>query len=63
MRYLGLLGALVLVAASSPAAIAADIIYQYDAQGRLVKVTYPSGKVVTYTYDAAGNLVSVIETP
>lgn len=55
----------IVVAAVMPlaSAAAADIIYEYDAQGRLVKVTYPSGKVVTYVYDAAGNLVSVTVTP
>lgn len=58
----------VILAAVSPITLyaqasAADVIYEYDAQGRLVKVTYPSGKVITYTYDAVGNLTSVTVTP
>lgn len=33
--------------------------YDYDKAGRLVRVTYPSGKKVYYYYDKAGNLISV----
>ncbi|MEZ5404692.1 MAG: RHS repeat domain-containing protein [Verrucomicrobiia bacterium] len=36
--------------------------YDYDKAGRLVKVTYDSGKKIYYYYDKAGNLVSVRET-
>lgn len=36
--------------------------YDYDKAGRLVKVTYQSGKKIYYYYDKAGNLVSVRET-
>jgi YD repeat-containing protein len=36
--------------------------YDYDKAGRLVKVTYPSGKKIYYYYDKAGNIVSVRET-
>lgn len=30
--------------------------YAYDAAGRLFRVTYPSGKQVTYTFDGAGRV-------
>jgi len=30
--------------------------YAYDAAGRLFRVTYPSGKQVTYTFDAGGRI-------
>ncbi len=33
--------------------------YEYDSDGRLMRVAYPSGRGVVYDYDAAGNLTSV----
>jgi YD repeat-containing protein len=36
--------------------------YTYDAQNRLEKVVYPSGKTVTYTYDINGNRKSMTIT-
>jgi YD repeat-containing protein len=33
--------------------------YEYDARGRLVRVTYPDDQVVEYTYDAAGNRLEI----
>lgn len=33
--------------------------YDYDKAGRLVQVTYQSGKKIYYYYDKAGNLISV----
>lgn len=35
------------------------LVNAYDAQGRLVQVTYPSGKVVELGYDQAGKLTSL----
>ncbi len=29
-----------------------DVVYGYDADGRLASMTYPSGRVVSYTYNA-----------
>jgi len=37
---------------------AASINYTYDAAGRLIKVDYGNGSVITYVYDNAGNLTS-----
>lgn len=34
--------------------------YQYDPAGRLVSVTYDSGKKMSYSYDGAGNLTSLV---
>ena len=33
--------------------------YQYDASGRITKVTYPNGSSTAYTYDATGNQLSI----
>ena len=35
---------------------------EYDSLGRLTKVTYSNGVVVTYVYDAAGNRTTYIVT-
>jgi YD repeat-containing protein len=40
---------------ATPAARAGTISYVYDALGRLISATYPSGVITVYTYDAAGN--------
>jgi uncharacterized protein (TIGR03437 family) len=36
----------------------ASVSYTYDAAGRLSKVDYGNGTVITYSYDKAGNLLS-----
>ena len=38
------------------------ITYEYDALGRLTKVTYDDGSFVVYQYDAAGNRTVVTGT-
>jgi YD repeat-containing protein len=34
--------------------------YEYDALGRLTKVTFDDGSTITYTYDENGNRVTVV---
>lgn len=34
--------------------------YEYDALGRLTKVTFDDGSTITYVYDENGNRVSVV---
>ena len=38
---------------------AAQVTYQYDELGRLIKVTYDDGSVIDYSYDPAGNRTQV----
>lgn len=44
---------------STSSATAGNTTYQYDALGRVVKVTYPDAKQICYAYDAAGNRTQV----
>lgn len=56
-------GALVVVAAAAAVpALAGSAAHTYDSLGRLTKVTYSNGTVITYAYDAAGNRSSVVTT-
>jgi len=38
---------------------AGNTTYQYDALGRVIKVTYPDSKQICYAYDSAGNRTQV----
>ncbi|HPC82026.1 MAG TPA: choice-of-anchor D domain-containing protein [Thermoanaerobaculaceae bacterium] len=40
------------------AAVFAKTTVQYDAKGRVVRVDYGGGRIVTFTYDGANNLVA-----
>lgn len=40
-------------------AFAGNTTYQYDALGRVIKVTYPDSKQICYAYDSAGNRTQV----
>ncbi|WP_082219273.1 RHS repeat domain-containing protein [Massilia sp. NR 4-1] len=44
-----------LAALAATAAFAGSAIYTYDSLGRVTKIVYSNGVVITYTYDAAGN--------
>lgn len=43
-------------------ALAGSASYTYDTLGRLTKVAYGNGVVITYVYDAAGNRTSLVVT-
>lgn len=43
-------------------ALAGSATYTYDTLGRLTKVTYSNGVVITYAYDAAGNRTTLVVT-
>lgn len=59
LRQLAVAGAVALVSA---AAFAATASYTYDNLGRLTKIVYSSGVVITYSYDAAGNRTTYVVT-
>lgn len=44
-----------------PAASAAEVRYDYDLLGRVVRAIHPDGRVIEYVYDPAGNLLRVID--
>ena len=46
---------------TSETTLAGTRTYQYDANGQLVKVTYPDSSVTEYIYDSVGNRIRVLE--
>ncbi len=60
LRYLALTFVLAVTGLASAPAWA--ITYEYDALGRVTKVTYDDGSYVVYAYDAAGNRTLVTAT-
>ena len=47
---------------ASNAAISKNLSYEYNLDGSLYKLHYPSGNVVTYTPDSAGRTLSAIDS-
>lgn len=47
----------ILVAAVSLPASAEYVNYTYDARGRIIRIAYENGTVITYTHDAADNFL------
>lgn len=41
-----------------PTVVEESETYEYDAAGRLIRVTYAGGLVIEYAYDSAGNRLS-----
>ena len=54
------IGGLLLAFAATGATLAATATYEYDALGRLARVTRSDGKVEVYRLDAAGNRTQVV---
>ena len=62
-RLLAMLASLFILAGGvvmAPMVQAGSATYTYDALGRLIKVTYANGTVITYTWDAAGNRTQTV---
>lgn len=66
-NYLAKLAKLIVVLALGTVLLASEVkaqqggtvTYGYDANGRLISVTLPTGESVTYSYDPAGNITSI----
>ncbi len=50
------------VALATGIALSGEIRYEYDHVGRVTKIEYSDGTVITYAYDAAGNLLSEVRS-
>lgn len=46
--------------ATSPVNTSTGASYVYDANGRLLSVTYTNGQKINYQYDNAGNIISQV---
>jgi YD repeat-containing protein len=53
--------ACVLVLFGNQSLAAEDVIYEYDALGRLSTATYGNGEKISYVYDAAGNRTQLVQ--
>lgn len=51
-----------LAALAASAVLAGSATYTYDNLGRVTKIVYSNGVVITYTYDAAGNRSTYVVT-
>jgi YD repeat-containing protein len=54
-KFIGIFAVVGAFAAVLPAQAATTITYEYDNLGRLTKMTYSTGRQITYSYDATGN--------
>jgi len=49
----------VIATSSGSITVSYPLLYQYNSQGQLTQITYPSGMVVSYTYDSQGRVESL----
>lgn len=49
----------VLILATTVQAASSNVVYSYDAVGRLTLADYGGGNTITYTYDNAGNVTQI----
>src|SRR5688572_18865062 len=61
-QALSALAALICVGLLSFSAFAANVDYEFNSKGQLVRALYSDGTVVTYEYDENGNRRSVTST-